>query len=293
MVSGGPDSACLAAGLTSFLGPDRIVAFHVNFGLRPEADADQATAASLCEALGVELVAERTGPPEGNLQDWARRERYGRAFRLREARSVEWVAAGHSRTDRVETMLYRLAASPGTRALLGMESRRDHLIRPLIGLGREDLRRIAESAGLPFADDRSNRDPAFARARVRGEVLPVLREINPAAERNIERTRAELAEDEDLLAGLAGAVIVSRGILSRDLETLHPALRRRALRILAEGELKRPVPVPGAVAAEVLRLGLHPEGGRIDAGGGAFFRARAGRITIEPPKAPPDRSRSP
>lgn len=282
LVSGGPDSACLAAGLAAVLGPERLVALHLNYGLRPESDADQAVASRLSAELSLELVVERAGPPAGNLQEWARDLRYGSASRLQAERSADWVAVGHSRTDRVETMLYRLAASPGTRALLGMRSRRDSLIRPLLGLGRDDLRRIATAAGLPFVDDRSNVDPTFARVRIRERVLPVLREINPAAERNIARTHDELAEDEDLLAGLAAAAITGAEIEAGALEALHPALRRRALRVLAERELGRPVPVPAATAAEVLRLALDPEGGRIDAGGGAFFVAAHRRITVEP-----------
>lgn len=283
LVSGGPDSACLAAGLAAVTGPGKLVALHLNYGLRPEADGDQEVAVRLCEKLGIELMVERAGAPAGNLQEWARNLRYGTATALLNERSLDWVAAGHSRSDLVETVIYRLAASPGTRPLLGMKLRRGDLIRPLIGLGREDLRRIALAAGLPFVDDRSNTDLSFARARIRNEVVPSLRRVNPAVERNIERTVSELAEDEDLLVSLAAEAIGDRRVEAEALKALHPALRRRCLRLLAEAELGRPVPVPAATAAEVLRLGLHPEGGRIDAGGGAFFVARRGAVRVEPP----------
>lgn len=283
LVSGGADSACLAAGLAAFTAPDRLVALHLNYGLRPEADADQDVASRLCRGLGVELVVHRAGTPAGNLQEWARDLRYGIASKLREQGSLDWVAAGHSRSDLVETVLYRLAASPGTRPLLGMKARRGNLIRPLIGLGRDDLRRIAIDAGLPFVDDRSNTDVSFARARIRNEVLPSLRRVNPGVERNVARTVSELAEDEDLLATLASEAIGGDAVEARVLRALHPALRRRCLRLLAEATLDRPVPVPAATAAEVLRLALHPEGGRIDAGGGAFFLARRGLVRVERP----------
>lgn len=282
LVSGGADSACLAAGLAAFRGPERLVALHLNYGLRPEADADQQVAAQLCRKLGIELVTERAGAPDGNLQEWARDLRYTAAARIRRERSLSWIAVGHSRSDLVETVLYRLAASPGTRPLLGMKPRRGELIRPLIGLGREDLRRIARSAGLPFTDDLSNTDPSFARVRIRNEVLPALNRVNPAVERNIERTVSELAEDEDLLTALAAAPITGRQVDAAALKALHPALRRRCLRILAETELGRPVAVPAVTAAEVLRLALDPEGGRIDAGGGAFFTASRGRVRVDP-----------
>ena len=108
-------------------------------------------------------------------------------------------------------MLYRLASSPGARALLGLPARRGRLVRPLLGLTREQLRSLAEAAGLPFADDPSNADPRFARSRLRTEVLPVLREINPAAEENIAATRAELAEDSEALESLAAGLLEQAG----------------------------------------------------------------------------------
>lgn len=287
LVSGGPDSACLLAGLTAVVGPDRVTALHLNYGLRAESDHDQAAAARLCDRLGVELEVRRPGRPEGNVQAWARGARYAEAERLRRRRRGDWVAVGHSRTDRAETFLHRLAASPGTRALLGMDARRGAVIRPLLGMTRADLRRIAEAAGLPFVDDRSNEDPAFARARIRSSVMPVLDSISPAAERNIELTRAELAEDEDLLSALAEEAIGdASGIEASALGDLHPALRRRALRRLAESAVGRPVPVPPILAARVLRLGLDPEGGRVDLGGGWFFLIESGRVTVGSPDPP-------
>ena len=73
------------------------------------------------------------------------------------------------------------------------------MVRPLLGLERDRVRELVDAAGLPFADDETNDDPAFARNRIRAEVLPALRELNPAAERNIAETRAELAEEAALL----------------------------------------------------------------------------------------------
>lgn len=300
LVSGGPDSAVLLTGLAEALGAGHVVALHVNYGLRPESGVDEGMAAELCSRLGVELVVERPGRPEGNVQAWARDIRYEAAEELMRARGAAWVAAGHTRSDRAETVMYRLASSPGTRSLLGMEARRGSLIRPLLALEREDVRRIALEAGLPFTDDRSNEDPAFARVRIRTEVIPVLKAINPAAERNIELTRDELAEDEGLLADLASEALSAHAGVSGDrkwggpegipgaaLTSLHPALRRRVLRTLAESALGHPVPVSIAVTAEVVRLVQEPEGGRLDAGGGAFFQIEAGRVTVVPSGATP------
>ncbi|HZJ29441.1 MAG TPA: tRNA lysidine(34) synthetase TilS, partial [Solirubrobacterales bacterium] len=209
MLSGGPDSACLAAGLVALLGPDNVDAIHINYRLRPGADADEAVCRDLCGRLRVDLRVERPTLPAGNVQAAAREARYEAAERLRSRYGSDWIATGHSRSDLAETMLYRLAASPGRRALLGMAPRRGRLVRPLLSLGREQLRDVAVGAGLPFSDDPSNQDPRYARSRIRGEVLPVLREISPEVERNLVLTWREIAQEADALDGQANSVLAA------------------------------------------------------------------------------------
>src|SRR5262249_50770048 len=137
--------------------------------------------------------------PERNLQAAARDARYAAAERLRVRAGGTWIATGHTRTDLAETIVYRLAVSPRLRALRGLPAQSRRAIRPLPRLQRADARRLATEAGLPFADDETNLDPRFARNRVRAEVIPVLRELNSAAERNIAETQAGLIEEAELL----------------------------------------------------------------------------------------------
>jgi tRNA(Ile)-lysidine synthase len=275
LVSGGADSACAAAGLVEHCGAGSVVALTINYGLRDTADRDEQACRELCERLGIELVAERPELPAGNLQARARDARYAAAERLLARRGAGWIATGHTRTDLAETLLYRLAASPGTRGLLGMPARRGRLLRPLLSLGRADTRRIAAAAGLPFVDDPTNADPTFARNRIRDEVLPVLRELRPAAEANIAETRAELAEEAAALERVAGEALAAAGagpgahaVSAGALASLEPALARIALRTLAERAAGRPVALGRERAAEILRLASKPEGGKVDLGGG-------------------------
>ncbi len=285
MLSGGPDSACLAAGLAGFLGADSVTGLHLNYGLRDGSDADEATCRRLCELLGIELVSERPRLATGNLQAAAREARYAAAERLREGRNAEWIATGHTRSDLAETMLYRLTSSPGARALLGLPARRGRLARPLLGLSRGEARELASEAGLPFADDPSNADPRFARSRLRGEVLPVLREINPAAEENIAATQAELAEDSEALEALAAGMLeragASRGaaaVPASALEEAPAAVRRLALRALAERAAGGPVALGPRAAAEIWRLAGRPEGGEVELGRGLSAVCEAGYV---------------
>jgi tRNA(Ile)-lysidine synthase len=275
MVSGGPDSACAAAGLAELCGPEHVHALHVNYRIRAAAEHDEATARELCAKLRIDLHVERPELEGGNLQAAARQARYTAAERLRARTASDWIATGHTRSDLAETVLYRLAVSPGARALCGLPARRGRLVRPLLGIGRAAARSLATDAALPFADDESNVDPRFARNRLRSEVMPVLAELSPAVERNIAETQAELTEDAELLErvvlealDLAGAGAGAVAIRAEALADSEPALRRLALRALAERATGRSVALDRYRAAEIMRLAVRPEGGELDLGGG-------------------------
>lgn len=288
LVSGGPDSACAAAALAGAIGAERVHGLHVNYGLRDSADRDERTCRALCALLRIDLHVERVRPGqlgEGNLQDAARRLRYAAAERLRTRAGAQWIATGHTRSDQAETLLYRLAVSPGSRALLGLAPRSGRVVRPLLALSRAETRELARKAGLPFADDPTNEDPAFARNRVRAEVLPSLRGLSAEAERNIVETRAELAEEATLLERVALEALEAAGagagaleVPAIALERWDPALRRIALRSLAERASGRPIPLGRGRAAEIARLASHPEGGEVQLPGGVSAICEAGTV---------------
>jgi tRNA(Ile)-lysidine synthase len=292
LVSGGPDSACAAAALVEVCGAGNVTGLALNYGLRETADRDEEACRELCRVLGIELEVVRVELGEGNLQERARDARYAAAERLRARRAADWIATGHTRTDLAETFLYRLATSPGRRSLLGLPARRGRLIRPLLALDRADTRRLASEAGLPFEDDPTNEDPSFARNRLRGEVLPVLGDLSPAAQRNIAETRAELAEEGEVLDRLVAELLSSAGaspdvaaISADSLAGTEPALARLALRALAERAARREVAISRARAEEILRLGRSSEGGQVDLGGGLRAICEGGFVTFTADRA--------
>jgi tRNA(Ile)-lysidine synthase len=284
LISGGADSAATAAGIAEALGPDRLAALHLNYGLRADADHDEETCRTLCERLGIELEVERPALGGGNVQAEARDARYAAAERLRRSRGLDWIATGHTRTDLAETVLYRLASSPGRRSLLGLRARRGQVIRPLLGLRRDQVRALAADAGLPFRDDPTNAEPLYARNRIRNEVLPVLREIAPGAEATIAETQAELAEEGEALERVATELLAESGadaagaIAREALLPLDPALRRLVLRQLAERSASAAVPLGRSRAAEIWRLLGQPEGGVVELGGGVEARVEHGHV---------------
>jgi tRNA(Ile)-lysidine synthase len=232
MLSGGRDSTCLLDVAVALLGPAAVSALHVNYGLRDDADVDERHCAALCELLGVELeVVRAAGDAQapGNLQAWARDVRYAEAGRIARERDA-LIATGHTASDQVETILYRLAASPGRRALLGMVASEGRLIRPLLGVGREQTAAYCQARGLQWRDDESNEDERFARARVRHGLVPALRAVHPAAEANVLRTASLLREETELLDGLVAAELAGRASIGGARRPGRAGSRSRACR---------------------------------------------------------------
>ena len=266
MLSGGRDSVCLLDVTVALHDRDSVQALHVNYGLRAGADGDERHCRALCERAGVALAVRRaTGDDRahgGNVQAWARELRYGAARELARADGA-LIATGHTASDQVETILYRLAASPGRRALLGMGASERGIVRPLLGVTRAQTGAYCEERDLAWREDESNADPRFARARVRSEVVPALRSVHPAAEANVLRTAALLREEADLLDELVEDELGGRAMIPlAQLRELPPALARLLVVRLAENVTGAYVPQAGSRVAEILALG--ERGGRAE-----------------------------
>jgi tRNA(Ile)-lysidine synthase len=274
LLSGGRDSTCLLDVCVQ-LGAE-VSALHVNYRLREEADAEEEHCRSLCRRLEVALEVEHPGAVEGNTQAWARDVRYAAGARLAQARAAD-LAAAHTATDQVETVLYRLASSPGRRALLGMAPRSGRLVRPLLEVTREETAAWCRSRGLSWVDDASNEDALFARARVREGLVPALRAVDPRAEANILRTAALLRDEAEVLDTVVTTALAGRDRISVEhLRELPPALGRLVIRRLAENALGQPVPRAVARFDDLLALD-----GALDVGDGARAVVERGVLHFE------------
>jgi tRNA(Ile)-lysidine synthase len=287
LLSGGRDSVCLLDLALRVAGAGAVRALHVNYGLREESDADERHCVLLCRRLGVPLEVERPGPPPpGNVQAWARVVRYGAASRIA-ARTGADVAAGHTATDQVEGVLYRLASAPSRRALLGMRERNGIVVRPLLGLTRAQTAAYCRERGLTWREDATNAERHYARGRVRGELVPALRAIHPGAEANVLALVEILRDEAVLLDGLLDDVLEGRREIElARLRALPPALRRLVVQRLADIAAGRPAPGIGARADEL--AGLREQGtASLDLGSGVRAVAEYGVLRFELPTAPP------
>jgi len=282
MYSGGRDSTCLLDVAVRICGADAVRALHVNYGLRDAADCDEQHCGAVCRRVGVALSVRRPRwDGRGNLQAWARAERYAAAEQIAAPRNAP-IAAGHTATDQVETILYRLASSPSRRALLGMRPREGNVIRPLLRYTRAQTAAYCVERGLAWREDDTNARDTFARGRVRGSLVPALREIHPAAEENVLALAALLREEAEVLdAAVDGVLDGADQISLQSLRTLPPGLARLVVQRLADGAANGPA--PGA-ARRLQELCAMPDNGNaaLDLPHGVRAEARRGTLRFVP-----------
>jgi tRNA(Ile)-lysidine synthase len=174
LVSGGPDSTCLwhALGALGY----RVSALHVNHKLRGEESEEDAR---FCrEKLGADVVD--APPTDGGAEAELRDLRYDASNRLLQGRLR---ATGHTASDQVETILYRLATSGTTTGI--RPKREDGVVRPLLTVWRAETEAYCEAEGLPYRLDSSNDETV--RGLIRRQIVPALRQLHPAAEENLLR----------------------------------------------------------------------------------------------------------
>ena len=261
--SGGADSVALALAL-AMLAQQRpalrwtVALGHVDHRLRPTSADEADRVRALAVALGVPFFLERLDPgalraqaAALGLEAAARHLRYPALERLALQAGASLVATGHTRTDQAETTLLRLSRGGGPGALAGVRARRPLgetgllLVRPLLGVGRADTLALCAARGLSPVDDAHNHDPRFARARLRQAFAALDGLLGPGLERALARAASIAAEEDHLLAALAGdalraATAPGGGLRTAGLTALPLALQRRVLLHAAAAAGARP-----------------------------------------------------
>ena len=242
-VSGGADSVvlfCVFYELTQRF-PLELTILHVNHGLRgPESDADEEFVRQLAKAYSVPILVEQGPVQAGNLEGEARRIRRAFFRRTMQEHDLDRIALGHTRTDQAETVLLRLFRGSGPTGLAAMPFvSKDRLIRPLLTINREEVRRFAEGRQIAWRDDSSNQDVRFARNRLRLEIIPALvRDFNSNLESVLAGTAGLIREEEIYwhrvvernFRKLSQEVHLGIIIDLKPFRNIHLALRRRLLR---------------------------------------------------------------
>ena len=200
-LSGGADSVCLLTVLKQLATPEFLLrAVHVHHGIRgAEADRDEAFAQKLCESLSVPLCVAYCHVPAYAAEHGLSEEEAGRILRYQvlEKEAGKWeqellagsrvkIALAHHRDDNAETILHHLLRGSGLTGLAGIRPVQGRRIRPLLCVGREEIRAYLEAGHISWCEDSTNQSPDYTRNRIRSQVLPLLKTaVNEQAEEHI------------------------------------------------------------------------------------------------------------
>ena len=247
-LSGGPDSVCLLHLLHRL--KDRFAltlhAVYVDHNLRPdETPAERGFCRDLCERLSVNFAVKSIdvsafAKEKGlNKQEAARELRYAAfeaaAFELKAGK----IALAHNADDQTETVLMRFLRGAGPRGLSGMPAKRGKIIRPLIGVERREIERFLFEENIPFVIDSSNLRTDYFRNRIRAELVPVMRQLNPSLAGTVADMVSILQEEEryfDLIVTKTLMKMISRKTAQRielflsPMEIMDKVILRRVLR---------------------------------------------------------------
>ncbi len=231
--SGGADSAVLLYLLKKYERMFKVNVLglcHLDHGLRGAAsDGDREFCRAVAERYEIEFFEkiiphrrDRQGNPIGS-EAWGRNARQDFFCELHE-RYGALIATGHNAGDVAETVIMRMIRGTGSGGMHGIKAKRDFFVRPLYDCSREEIRDFAENNNIDYRHDATNDSDIYLRNRIRNEVLPILNEINPAAERAIIRAAVSTELAHDLVGALASQYLEG-GIDLKSYTQLHKAVQ--------------------------------------------------------------------
>lgn len=270
----------------------RVFAAHLNHGLRgEEADRDEAFVRARCAEWGVPCFvrhsdvraeAARTGESE---ELCGRRLRY--AFFAEQAGTLDAkIATAHTLSDSVETMLLNLTRGTGLAGLCGIPPVRGNIVRPLIETTRAEVEAYCAAHGLDYVTDSTNLSRAYGRNRVRLDVVPVLRALNPALERTLARDMRLFTQDEAVLKDLTASLLRDAAVpggFAAEVLRLSPLCGRALAAASADATGRQPEWVHVRAMEQLLRAGA----GRTQLRGGWFAELAQGVLSFSRAQAVP------
>lgn len=258
-VSGGPDSMALSHILRRYVHEERfrgisLVLTHVHHGVRKESDDEVELVQQMAEKWKIPCLVHRFDAKQyakttgQSFQEAAREWRYARWKEDMAEEGCSLLATAHHLGDQAETILFRLLRGSGTAGLAGMYPSKDSIIRPLLTFTKADILQYCSSQAVPYAIDRSNEEPVYARNRIRLELLPELeRNYNSRIQEALGRTGELLRWDEEYFAQQVkeawkryhyqyanGTIFLSLDVFSEPAAILSRLLRKAAALVTQE-----------------------------------------------------------
>lgn len=290
-LSGGADSVALLLMMKE--AGYEVEAAHCNFHLRgEESQRDEQFVKALCERLGVKLhlahfdTLEYASLHKISVEMAARELRYAYFERLREDIGAVDICVAHHLEDSVETVLINLLRGTGIQGLRGIQPRNGHIVRPLLHMSRKEIEDYLASRGQDYVTDSTNLVADVVRNKIRLEVMPLLRSINPSADECIMRTASHLAEASRLLDAAVEEARKRVGELTPDGVTIRIAdLEREPSPGYLLHDILSTYGFPPALSSVIL-ANLHAPTGRTFDGGQFTAVIDRGRLLISRPIEP-------
>ncbi len=247
--SGGPDSMALLHGLSKLKDQYRIslAGFHLNHQLRGgESSADATFVRQVFQDLGIPVtiksadVRKFAKTHKLSLEEAARKVRYDLLEATADAIQADRIALGHTLNDNAETVLLNLIRGSGHSGLSGIPPLRGRIIRPLIGIDRNDIIKFLSTNTIRYRLDTSNNDLRFPRNFIRHKIIPLALELNPRFLQAVSRTTEVMTTEENYLSQLTvqacvDVVIVEENGFYLDIPKLlayNDSVKRRVLKQL-------------------------------------------------------------
>jgi tRNA(Ile)-lysidine synthase len=249
-VSGGIDSMVLldACSKGKALKRIHIEVAHIDHSLRPDSVSDSEFVKSECGKLGIPFHLKKLSPPDnGNIEAWARNERYSFLGETRTRLGLDFILTAHNANDVAETLLMRLISGKELNSISEYEEQRK-LIRPLLGVRRDAINDYASLNKVAFREDPTNKQEIYFRNRVRNSLIPLLqRDYEPRIVEILADTARHLQSDISCLNQIAERVSVRfpfkdgdkewRRALKNELLSAEPGLRWRVIQRIMHPKL--------------------------------------------------------
>ncbi|MBQ5331400.1 MAG: tRNA lysidine(34) synthetase TilS [Oscillospiraceae bacterium] len=226
-LSGGADSVCLLLclkGLSEKLGFE-LSAGHVNHMLRgEESDRDEVFARELCRRENIPFRSERADvgayqrEHRLSLEEAAREVRYGL---LRKMAEGAYIATAHNLDDNAETVIFNLIRGTGLKGICGIPHKRADIIRPLLSVSRSECELFLRERSQEYVTDSTNLKDDYTRNKIRHNIMPLMREINPLASEAARRLSGQAEENENYFEELLSS------LSDKDAVKAHPAVRKK------------------------------------------------------------------
>jgi tRNA(Ile)-lysidine synthase len=290
--SGGEDSRALLHALTLFRPQLNLALYvaHINHRLRAESDDEERFVSAVCKDYGLPLFTTSLTPKQrletGNVEAWARAERYSFFERIVNQNALALIMTAHHQSDQAETILFRLLSGrlvTSGKAILPLDLERK-ILRPLLDVSKTTISKFVNENELTYVNDSSNRDVSFTRNRIRHRLLPQLERFNPRIKYALADFAQRLAADESLIRsqvlGALPEVTRDQRLLLRFPESLQWRLVIE-LGALTLGERVREVGY--GAARRVVKLLARESSGTIELGRGLCCQiTSAGQLSFRP-----------